>query len=110
MGAHRVREGRGRTAAALLGVRLGRWPGRRPLRARPPGDGRGPGRAGPRRGSGLVGIACALRGAASVTAAEIDAYAVAAIGLNAAANGVRIDARCADLLPGDGAPAEVVLA
>ncbi|MEV7175269.1 methyltransferase [Kitasatospora sp. NPDC093679] len=61
-------------------------------------------------GSGLVGIACSLRGAASVTAAEIDAYAVAAIGLNAAANGVRIDARCADLLPGDGSPAEVVLA
>ncbi|MEW1908792.1 methyltransferase [Kitasatospora sp. NPDC085895] len=61
-------------------------------------------------GSGLVGIACALRGAASVTAAEIDAYAVAATGLNAAANGVRIDARCADLLPGDGSPAEVVLA
>ncbi|MEV6211636.1 methyltransferase [Kitasatospora sp. NPDC051914] len=61
-------------------------------------------------GSGLVGIACALRGAAGVTAAEIDPYAVAAIGLNARANGVPIAAHCVDLLDGDGAPAEVVLA
>ncbi|GAA1242220.1 methyltransferase [Kitasatospora nipponensis] len=61
-------------------------------------------------GSGLVGVAAALRGAAVVRAAEIDAYAVAAIALNAEANGVRIEARCADLLDGDGAPAEVVLA
>ncbi|MFD5085630.1 class I SAM-dependent methyltransferase [Kitasatospora sp. NPDC058406] len=61
-------------------------------------------------GSGLVGIAAALRGAASVRAAEIDAYAVAAIGVNAEANGVRVDAAFADLLDGDGAPAEVVLA
>ncbi len=41
-------------------------------------------------GSGLVGIAAALAGAASVTAAETDAYAIAAIGLNAAENGVTI--------------------
>ncbi|WP_354643731.1 class I SAM-dependent methyltransferase [Kitasatospora camelliae] len=61
-------------------------------------------------GSGLVSIAAALRGAGSVTAAEIDDYAVAAIAINAAANGVDVDARCADLLDGDGAPAEVVLA
>ncbi|MFD9124348.1 class I SAM-dependent methyltransferase [Kitasatospora sp. NPDC059571] len=61
-------------------------------------------------GSGLVGIAAALRGARSVRAAEIDAYAVAAIGINAAANGVAIDAAFEDLLDGDGAPAEVVLA
>ncbi|MEV4615686.1 50S ribosomal protein L11 methyltransferase [Kitasatospora sp. NPDC049258] len=61
-------------------------------------------------GSGLVAVAAALSGAASVTAAEIDDYAVAAIALNAAANGVTVDARLADLLDGDGAPAEVVLA
>ncbi|MGW4890937.1 class I SAM-dependent methyltransferase [Kitasatospora sp. NPDC004240] len=61
-------------------------------------------------GSGLVGIAAALRGAASVRAAEIDAYAVAAIAINAEANDVRVDAEVADLLDGDGAPAEVVLA
>ncbi|MEU6236639.1 50S ribosomal protein L11 methyltransferase [Kitasatospora sp. NPDC047058] len=61
-------------------------------------------------GSGLVGIAAALRGARSVRAAEIDAYAVAAIGVNAEANGVRVEAAVADLLDGDGGPAEVVLA
>ncbi len=61
-------------------------------------------------GSGLVAVAAALRGAASVRAAEIDAYAVAAIELNAAANGVRVAAEVADLLDGDGGPAEVVLA
>ncbi|MDH6574660.1 50S ribosomal protein L11 methyltransferase [Kitasatospora sp. MAP5-34] len=61
-------------------------------------------------GSGLVGIAAAMRGAKSVRAAEIDAYAVAAIGVNAEANGVRVDAAVEDLLDGDGAPAEVVLA
>ncbi|MDH6119104.1 putative nicotinamide N-methyase [Kitasatospora sp. GAS204A] len=61
-------------------------------------------------GSGLVGVAAALRGAGSVRAAEIDVYAVAAIAVNAAANEVRITAECADLLDGDGGPAEVVLA
>ncbi|MFJ5121300.1 MULTISPECIES: class I SAM-dependent methyltransferase [unclassified Kitasatospora] len=61
-------------------------------------------------GSGLVGIAAAMRGATAVRAAEIDAYAVAAIGINAEANGVRIDAAVEDLLDGDGGPAEVVLA
>ncbi|MGW6918452.1 class I SAM-dependent methyltransferase [Kitasatospora sp. NPDC054939] len=61
-------------------------------------------------GSGLVGIAAALRGAASVRAAEIDAYAVTAIAINAEANAVRVDAAVEDLLDGDGAPAEVVLA
>ncbi|WP_371483410.1 methyltransferase [Kitasatospora sp. NBC_00315] len=61
-------------------------------------------------GSGLVGIAAALAGAASVRAAEIDAYAVAAIGINAAVNAVRVDAALEDVLDGDGAGAEVVLA
>ncbi|GAA4878148.1 methyltransferase [Kitasatospora terrestris] len=61
-------------------------------------------------GSGLVGVAAALRGASSVRAAEIDAYAVTAIGINAELNGVRISAAVEDLLDGDGGPAEVVLA
>jgi predicted nicotinamide N-methyase len=41
-------------------------------------------------GSGLAAIACAMAGAARVEAAEIDAFACAAIGLNAAANGVEV--------------------
>jgi predicted nicotinamide N-methyase len=41
-------------------------------------------------GSGLTAIAAALAGASDVVASEIDAFAVAAIGLNAEANGVRI--------------------
>jgi predicted nicotinamide N-methyase len=61
-------------------------------------------------GSGLVAIAAALRGAASVRAVDIDAYAVASIGVNAAANEVAVDAVAADILDGDGGPAEVVLA
>ncbi|MFJ9607414.1 class I SAM-dependent methyltransferase [Kitasatospora sp. NPDC101176] len=61
-------------------------------------------------GSGVVGVAAALCGARSVYAAEIDAYAVAAIGLNARANGVRVEAALVDLVDGDGAPADVVLA
>ncbi|MGF1610224.1 MAG: methyltransferase [Kiloniellales bacterium] len=42
-------------------------------------------------GSGLQGIAAARAGAAAVTAAEIDPFAVAAIRLNAALNEVEID-------------------
>ncbi|MFJ1754899.1 class I SAM-dependent methyltransferase [Kitasatospora sp. NPDC088134] len=61
-------------------------------------------------GSGLVGVAAALRGAAEVRAAEIDAYAVASIAVNAELNGVTVHAELADVLDGDGAPCEVVLA
>ncbi|MEE1786217.1 50S ribosomal protein L11 methyltransferase [Streptomyces sp. SP17BM10] len=61
-------------------------------------------------GSGVVGVAAALSGAAWVRAAEIDAYAVAAIELNAEANGVRVEGALVDLVDGDGAPADVVLA
>ncbi|WP_262273114.1 class I SAM-dependent methyltransferase [Microvirga yunnanensis] len=39
-------------------------------------------------GSGLVAIAAMKAGASAVTACDIDAFAVAAIGMNAAANGV----------------------
>ena len=55
-------------------------------------------------GSGLVAIAAALAGAAGVTAYDTDPLAVAAIGVNAAANGVTVGAVCADVLDGDGPP------
>jgi predicted nicotinamide N-methyase len=41
-------------------------------------------------GGGVAGIACALAGAASVDASEIDPLALAAVGLNALANGVEV--------------------
>jgi predicted nicotinamide N-methyase len=53
-------------------------------------------------GSGLVAIAAARAGAAAVTAYDTDPLAVAAIGVNAAANGVRVRAVCADILDKDG--------
>lgn len=49
-------------------------------------------------GSGLVAIAAATAGAAAVLAADIDPFAIAAIGLNAAMNGVAIDVTGDDLL------------
>lgn len=49
-------------------------------------------------GSGLVAIAAGKAGAAEVIAADIDSFAAAAIGLNARANGVSIEARLDDLL------------
>jgi predicted nicotinamide N-methyase len=56
-------------------------------------------------GSGVVAIAAALAGAATVTAYDIDPLAAAAIALNAAANGVVIRAVRADVLSQDGLPA-----
>jgi predicted nicotinamide N-methyase len=53
-------------------------------------------------GSGVVAIAAAKAGAAGVTANDIDPYAVAAITLNARANGVHVNESHADLLDGDG--------
>jgi predicted nicotinamide N-methyase len=61
-------------------------------------------------GSGLVAIAAAKAGAATVIASEVDPLAVAAIGLNAQANGVRAPAVTGDVLDGDGAGTDVVLA
>ncbi|MGG7539255.1 class I SAM-dependent methyltransferase [Rhizobium sp. 12,4] len=55
-------------------------------------------------GSGLVAIAAAKAGAAMVTAVDVDANAIAAIGLNAAINDVTISAVAADIL--DGPPPE----
>jgi predicted nicotinamide N-methyase len=52
-------------------------------------------------GSGLVAIAAKRAGAAHVTAAEIDAFAIAAINLNAALNDVDIEAESRDLIGGD---------
>lgn len=49
-------------------------------------------------GCGLAAIAAAKLGAARVEAAEIDPLAVAAIHLNAALNGVVVEADCADVV------------
>jgi predicted nicotinamide N-methyase len=52
-------------------------------------------------GSGLVAIAAAKAGAARVTACDIDLFAEAAIGLNAAENAVSLDCICRDLIGED---------
>lgn len=59
-------------------------------------------------GSGLVAIAAAKAGAASVSAAEIDAYGLAAIPLNAAANGVAVTVITGDITGGPAPAADVV--
>ncbi len=60
-------------------------------------------------GSGLAAIAAAMAGAARVEASEIDPHALAAIGLNAAANGARIEAIAGDIV-GHAGRWDVVLA
>ena len=60
-------------------------------------------------GSGLVAIAAAKAGAAAVAAGDIDLNAIAAIGVNAAANGTSITARTLDLATDDAGDVEVVL-
>jgi predicted nicotinamide N-methyase len=52
-------------------------------------------------GSGLVAIAAARAGAARVEASEIDPFALAAIALNAEANGVKIFPQAGDLVGRD---------
>lgn len=52
-------------------------------------------------GSGMVAIAAALAGARSVTANDIDPYAVAAIEANAKVNSVEITVSCATMLDED---------
>ena len=49
-------------------------------------------------GCGVAAIACAMAGAAAVEASEIDGLAVAAIGANAAANGVVVDVLAEDVV------------
>ncbi|MFD4636750.1 class I SAM-dependent methyltransferase [Lentzea sp. NPDC058436] len=61
-------------------------------------------------GSGLVAIAAALAGADSVTANDIDPLALAAVELNAAANGVTVATLGGDQLDSDAHGADVVLA
>ena len=52
-------------------------------------------------GSGLVGIAATLAGAERVEASDVDAFAVTAIALNAAENGVAVAPRLEDLVGAD---------
>jgi predicted nicotinamide N-methyase len=60
-------------------------------------------------GSGLAAIAAAMAGAEAVTATDIDPYASAAIGLNAALNGVSVEVATGDMIDSRG-PWDVVLA
>ncbi len=60
-------------------------------------------------GSGLAAIAAAKVGARVVTAADIDALAVTAMGLNADANAVVITATDDDWLDGASPPGDIVL-
>ena len=61
-------------------------------------------------GSGIQGIAALKAGAAAVEAAEIDRFAAAALGLNAALNGVMLTVVEADLIGRPNPGWEVVLA
>ena len=60
-------------------------------------------------GSGLVGIAAKLAGAASVLAADIDLFAVAAIAINAELNEVAVEITGEDLLAAPPPAADVIL-
>jgi len=59
-------------------------------------------------GSGLVAIAAALAGAATVTGYDVDPLAIAAMKVNADANGVAVFAACEDVLD-QAADAELIL-
>jgi predicted nicotinamide N-methyase len=61
-------------------------------------------------GSGLCAIAALRAGAGSVTAADVDPYAVEAMALNAKANGVRFQATDRDLLAEPPPDVDVILA
>jgi predicted nicotinamide N-methyase len=60
-------------------------------------------------GSGLTAIAAAMAGAAAVTAADIDGFALAACKINAAANAVTFETTGADLLAAPPGCAGVIL-
>ncbi|MBL8790252.1 MAG: methyltransferase [Rhizobiales bacterium] len=60
-------------------------------------------------GSGLVGIAAMKAGAASVLAADIDAFSVAAIAINAACNDQTLAVTAEDLLSSPPPEADVIL-
>jgi predicted nicotinamide N-methyase len=59
-------------------------------------------------GSGLVGIAAMKAGAGSVLAADIDAFGIAAIALNAEANGVAVDSTTNNVI-GTDSPWDIIL-
>lgn len=61
-------------------------------------------------GSGIAALAAALAGATEVLASDVDPIARTAIALNAEANGVRVDVIATDLLDGDAAGRDVILA
>ena len=61
-------------------------------------------------GSGLCGIAALRAGASAVTGADIDAFAAAAIELNARANGGRMAVLARDLLDEEPPDVDVILA
>jgi len=60
-------------------------------------------------GSGLVAIAAAKAGAARIEACDVDPFAIEAIALNAARNGVAVEPHLADLVGAD-AGWDIVLA
>ena len=60
-------------------------------------------------GGGLVAIAAAKAGAAHVTAAEIDPYALAALGRHAALNPVEVVIVAGAITPGPPPPADIML-
>lgn len=60
-------------------------------------------------GSGLTSIAAKLAGARVVLAADIDAFSLAAIRLNAGVNGVDVEVTSDDLLAGEPGEADVIL-
>ena len=59
-------------------------------------------------GSGIVGIAAAKAGAADVQAADVDPYAITAIGLNAALNDVTVETVLADLAKGEPPAVDII--
>lgn len=61
-------------------------------------------------GSGIGAIAAARAGADEVTGCDIDPVALAAMALNADANGVAVTALLGDVLDGDAGGADIVLA
>ncbi len=61
-------------------------------------------------GSGLVALAAARAGAGQVLAVDVDPVAAVAVELNARANGLRVDVRCADLTRTAPPAVDVVLA
>jgi len=78
-----------------------RWP----ATSGPSGDGPSRHAIDVASGSGVVAIAAAMAGAATVTAYDIDPVAAVAIRMNAAANSVNVLAVCADVLDQDNLPA-----